>query len=278
MKLLFSLTLVLIVAISGCSHKPAVTKHFDNYDAPSQHNFRIITASLDDNQTNEQETVGDEFFDDDFNDFEEEDYDTEEKIADPLYVWNKAIFHFNDKVYFWILKPLCNGYKKVTPKIFRTSIKNFFNNLAFPIRFANSFLQGKIKAAGSELSMFLVNTTAGGLGFADLSKKFPEFQYSEEDLGQTLGSYGIGDGFYIVLPFLGPSTLRDSVGSLGDYFLNPIHYVEPWEASIELTAGKTINNTSFRIGDYEALKDAAFEPYEAFRDAYIQYRKKKIKE
>jgi len=100
----------------------------------------------------------------------------------------------------------------------------------------------------------------------------------EEDLGQTLGSYGIGNGFYIVWPILGPSTLRDSMGMVGDWFLNPVSYVEPTETYLEIRAVETVNETSFKIGDYESLKEAAIDPYVALRNAYIQHRKKKVEE
>jgi phospholipid-binding lipoprotein MlaA len=100
----------------------------------------------------------------------------------------------------------------------------------------------------------------------------------DEDLGQTFATYGIGDGFYIVWPILGPSTLRDSVGMVGDWFLNPVSYVHPIEAYLGIRATETVNDTSFRIGDYESLKEAAIDPYVAFRNAYIQYRKRKVEE
>jgi phospholipid-binding lipoprotein MlaA len=117
----------------------------------------------------------------------------------------------------------------------------------------------------------------GVLGFGNPAKKYPELNPSEEDLGQTLGAYGIGNGLYIVWPILGPSTLRDSVGLVGDLLLNPVSYVEPTEAAIGITGYETVNDTSFKIGDYESLKKAAINPYEALRDAYIQHRKSKVK-
>jgi phospholipid-binding lipoprotein MlaA len=100
----------------------------------------------------------------------------------------------------------------------------------------------------------------------------------EEDLGQTLAVHGIDNGFYLVLPLLGPSTSRDAVGRVGDLFLNPVAYVEPWYASVSITAGKMTNENSFRIGDYEEFKAASLEPYVAMREVYIQYRKKQIQE
>ncbi|GAJ08020.1 unnamed protein product, partial [marine sediment metagenome] len=118
----------------------------------------------------------------------------------------------------------------------------------------------------------------GVLGFGDPAERWDELNTSEEDLGQTLGTYGIGHGFYIVWPFLGPSTLRDSIGMIGDSFLDPVSYVSPTEAYLEVRATETVNKTSFQIGDYESLKEAAIDPYVALRDAYIQNRKKKVEE
>lgn len=100
----------------------------------------------------------------------------------------------------------------------------------------------------------------------------------DEDLGQTLGSYNIGDGFYLVLPVLGPSTLRDTLGSVGDMFITPVTYVNPWELHWGMRGVDTVNSTSFKIGEYEALKDAALDPYVAMRNAYIQGRRAKIEE
>lgn len=212
---------------------------------------------------------GDEYFDD-----EEENV----RIADPIEPWNRAMFHVNDKLYFWVMKPVAQGYKAVTPEIVRIGVKNFFHNLTTPVRFVNCMLQGKPKAASEELGAFMVNTVVGVLGFGDPAKNNPHIRPHDEDFGQTLAIYGIGDGFYIVWPLFGPSTLRDSVGLGGDMFLDPVSYVEPAAASTGIGLYEQVNALSFRIGDYESLKEAAINPYEAFRNAYMQYRQKKIKE
>jgi phospholipid-binding lipoprotein MlaA len=200
------------------------------------------------------------------------------EIADPIYYWNKGMYHFNDKFYFWLLKPVARGYKWAVPELVRTGVSNFFYNLRFPIRFVSSLLQAKGGAAVGEVGRFVVNTTAGIAGFRDVAKAHPKLDPSEEDLGQTFGMWGIGNGFYIVWPFIGSSTLRDSVGLVGDRFLDPVSYVDPREAALAITAGDKVNETSFRIGDYEALKEAAIDPYISIRDAYVQHRKKKVEE
>ena len=209
---------------------------------------------------------------------EEEEEEEMVEIADPIYYWNKGMYHFNDKLYCWVLKPVARGYGRVVPEGARAGIRNFFYNLAFPIRFVNCLLQAKGKAAAGELGRFLLNTTVGMFGLGNPAKEHAALNPPDEDLGQSFGRWRIGNGFYVVWPFLGPSTLRDSVGLVGDSFLDPVRYVKPMEASIGITAGDTVNETSFKIGDYEALKEAAIDPYISIRDAYVQHRKKKVEE
>ena len=199
-------------------------------------------------------------------------------VADPFEKLNRVTFYINDKLYFWLLKPVAVGYRTVVPQPARTGVSNFFHNLAAPLRIVNDILQGKGEAAEAEFAKFLYNTTVGVGGFGNPAQKHAALNPPAEDLGQTMATYGIGDGFYVVWPIVGPSTLRDSVGMLGDRYLNPTSYVQPAEASISLTAYRNINNLSFRVGDYETLKKAALDPYEAFRNAYIQLRQSRIKQ
>ncbi|MFZ1983790.1 MAG: VacJ family lipoprotein [Desulfatitalea sp.] len=199
-------------------------------------------------------------------------------VADPLEKFNRAVFYFNDKLYFWVMKPVAQGYRAVLPQPARIGVKNFFTNAAAPVRIVNNVLQGKGRAAEAEWAKFLYNTTVGVLGLGNPAGRNAALNPDAEDLGQTLAGYGIGDGFYIMWPFLGPSTLRDTAGMAGDRYINPVAYVEPWEAWLTVTATNQINNLSFRIGDYESLKKAALDPYESFRNAYIQLRQSKIKQ
>ena len=219
----------------------------------------------------------DAFLEDDWDPLTEDESTQTLSMPDPLETFNRAMFHVNDKLYFWVLKPVARGYRAVMPQTARTGVQNFFNNLLAPLRLVNCILQGKGRAAEAELAKFLYNSTVGVLGFGNPAQKYPALNPDAEDLGQTLGSYGIGNGFYIIWPVLGSSTLRDSVGLVGDAFLNPINYVDPVEASYAITGYRTINNLSFRIGDYESLKKAALDPYEAMRNAYFQLRQSKIK-
>jgi phospholipid-binding lipoprotein MlaA len=200
------------------------------------------------------------------------------QIADPLYVWNKGMYYFNDKFYFWLLKPVAQGYSAVVPEDMRISVNNFFYNITTPIRFVSSILQLKMKSAGNELLRFAVNTTFGVGGLGDFAKDKMDIKRHDEDLGQTFGHYGIGHGFYIVWPVLGPSSLRDTVGLVGDAFLNPAYYVTPLQDSLAITASDVVNDTSLYIGDYEDIIKAAVDPYVSIRDAYLQNRKKKVEE
>lgn len=210
----------------------------------------------------------------------EKDYLDEETmttVADPLEPWNRLVFQFNDKLYFWLIKPVAKGYSMAVPEDFRYAISNFFHNITAPVRVVNCLLQGKLKSAGVEAVSFVLNTTGGVFGFYDFAGKDLKLRVvDDEDLGQTLGNYGIGNGIYVVWPVLGPSTLRDTLGIVGDGFLDPVNYLELKSAmmvhSIEFT-----NKTSLHLGEYEDMKTSALDPYIALQDAYIQYRNKKIK-
>jgi len=198
-------------------------------------------------------------------------------IADPIEPWNRLMFHFNDKLYFWGLKPVARAYNAVVPEPVRVSVRNFFRNVAMPVRFVNCFLQGKVEGAGIELARFGLNTIFGLAGFFDVAKSRFELSARNEDFGQTLGYYGMDGLMYIVWPILGPSTVRDTMGFAGDSFLNPVNYIEPFEASFGVQSYEQINKTSLEIGSYEEMKQAALEPYVAIRDAYIMYRREQIK-
>ena len=214
--------------------------------------------------------------DEDLDFLEEELTEPAVTISDPLESINRFMYNFNDATYTHVIRPVSKGYKAVTPKPARLGLRNFFSNLGAPIRFANCLLQGKGDAAWIEMQRFLVNTTAGVLGFGDPALDKHGLSAVEEDLGQTLATYGVGDGIYLVLPFLGPTTLRDTVGRVGDTFLSPVTYVEPAEAYLGVSALRLTNTYSIRGNEYESLKEDAIEPYSAMKNAYIQYRKNKV--
>ena len=204
-------------------------------------------------------------------------YPEETLYPDPLEPMNRAFFKFNDAAYFWFFKPVAEGYSAVMPDVLRLSIRNFFTNLSMPIRLVSSLLQGKLKSVGIILVRFMVNSSAGFLGFQDVAKQALNYPIQDEDLGQVFAFYGIGPGFYLNLPFLGASSLRDTAGWVGGLYLNPLDYIlEDWVPNLSTRAFYIVNNTSLRIGEYEALKDASLDPYVAMRDAYFQYRQNQI--
>ena len=212
-------------------------------------------------------------------DFEDSFEGEDISINDPLEPLNRAFFKFNDKMYFWLLKPVSSGYKTVVPTPARKCVSNFFNNIEFPIRFVNCILQGKFMGAHDEFGRFLANSIAGVGGLFDAATMLEMKKGSKEDFGQTLGVYGLEPGFYINWPFLGPSSARDTFGMAADSFLDPVRYMVPrTDYRLGIDAYERINKTSFRIGDYEDLKKSALDPYVALRDAYYQYRKNKINE
>jgi phospholipid-binding lipoprotein MlaA len=199
------------------------------------------------------------------------------EVSDPVEPVNRGIFYLNDKLYRWVLKPVAKGYKFVVPDTVRVSVRNFFLNLSTPIRAVNTLLQGKVGDTGTELARFGINSTIGIAGLFDAAKEF-HLTRKDEDTGQTLGVYGLGPGFYLVLPILGPSDARDAVGLVGDTYLDPLTYLLSFEWSLGAQFLRSQTDLTFRINEYEELTDAAVDPYAAVKDFYIQYRAKKIKE
>ena len=234
-----------------------------------------------------------EGFDDEF---EDEFGAAEKEVFDPLSGYNRVMTDFNDSLYVWVLDPVARGYRWVLPYAARRGVKNFFHNLLFPLRFVNNALQLKIKNTGEEFLRFSINSTIGILGFWDPAKEWFDLEAHEEDFGQTLGYYGVGGGFHVVLPFLGPSNVRDMFSLYPDMQMDPVNYVEnrPYNfpkqdgeyqgvskqtlQEVDLTLLKIINRESLRIGQYANLKKDAIELYPFLRDVYEQNRAKLIKE
>lgn len=220
----------------------------------------------------------DEFSNDDFDLLEDEYAEQMVEVPDPLELFNRVMFNINDTLYFWIVKPGSEIYAGIVPEPARIGIYNFFSNLTTPARYINCLLQGKGEDADTELRRFAINTTCGILGFGDPALDQYGLESAQEDLGQTLAVFGFDDGFYLVLPFLGPSNARDSIGRLGDWFLNPVSYVRPVEAYYGITAVRYTNSSSLHLGEYESFKSMTIEPYIAMRRTYAQYRAKQIQQ
>ncbi len=202
-----------------------------------------------------------------------------ESIADPLEPVNRAFFTFNDRLYFWVFKPVASGYKVVVPQMVRVSVSNFFSHVRTPVRLVNCLLQADVKCAGTETARFFLNTAIGFGGFFDSAKTGFNLERQDRDFGQTLGIWGVGPVCYFNWPILGPSSVRDTIGYIGDLALDPKTYIP--SSYFYLNAGAwvldKVNETSLAIGEYEDFKKAALDPYIALREAYYQHRQGKIR-
>ncbi|AQW84574.1 ABC transporter [Campylobacter pinnipediorum subsp. pinnipediorum] len=216
-------------------------------------------------------------FSDDFDDFSNEFSDDKQVVFDPLSGYNRAMTNVNDFIYLNIFDPVIYGYKVVVPEQGRTAIGNFFDNLLFPIRFINNILQFKFGNAKDETLRFIANTIMGFGGISDIATTYYKIPRHDEDFGQTLGYWGIGKGFHVVLPILGPSNLRDMFGMAGDYFSNPTTYFDEKEVVFGVKAFENLNSNSLQI-PYKEIRKDAIELYPFLRDAYEQRRDFLIKE
>ena len=201
-------------------------------------------------------------------------------VWDPFESFNRDMYAFNDTLNSWVLTPVSKAWAYVIPDEIRMVTHNFFYNIAAPRRIINCLLQGNFKGAGVELGRFAVNTIMGLGGFGDVASAIePLKQTYDADTDQTLGRYDVPEGPYLVLPVLNFFTIRSLAGWGGDIAMHPFTYVP--DASYVLTATsavRIVNDMSFRLGTYETLRDASIDPYATFRDAYVQYRRKKAQE
>jgi phospholipid-binding lipoprotein MlaA len=193
---------------------------------------------------------------------------TPPRIPDKIEGVNRALFKFNDVLYGVVLRPVSKGYAAVVPAPVRRGVGRFFHNLAFPTRFVGNVLEGKGHDADVELQRFIVNTVTS-LGFLATADRFPDLQEKPSDLGLAFGTWGIGHGTYLILPLLGPASVRDGVGlGISGYFLDPAHYLPEWEERAAATGLAIVNESPEQMQAYDQLKAAAVDPYVALRDAY----------
>lgn len=215
-----------------------------------------------------------DFADDFADDFSSEGDFDEVLIDDPFERVNRAVFWVNDKLYFFLMKPVAKGYRLILPRQARVSVGNAFTNATAPVRAANDLLQFKFHDVATELYRLLVNSTVGLAGLFDPAASLAGVEkLGPEDFGQTLGYYGAGHGFYLVLPVIGPSSLRDGAGSLADTFVDPLSYVDL--TTLEFVGVKTyraINSLSLDRDTYEGIVRDSLDPYLFVRAAYAQRR------
>jgi phospholipid-binding lipoprotein MlaA len=214
------------------------------------------------------ETADEEFFE--FDDSET----PAPTIADPLESFNRASFAMNDKLYRGVLKPVARGLRFI-PTPVRTGFNNFFTNLGAPVSVVSALLQGEVKNAGTELGRFVLNTTIGVAGLLDPATDMGLVQ-DEEDFGQTLGSYGIGHGLYLVVPFFGSTSARDFVGNVATTGLNPIYSNLEYGEMLGINLASAEIALSLDKDTYEAFYDSALDPYVFFRSAWTQNRQGKV--
>ncbi|MCP3667941.1 MAG: VacJ family lipoprotein [Gammaproteobacteria bacterium] len=194
---------------------------------------------------------------------------------DPLEGFNRAIYSFNDALDRAVVKPVAKGYKAVLPVPVKNGVTNFFGNLSDVGSAVNNLLQFKMQRAGSDVARVAFNSTIGILGVMDVASNmdFPKYR---EDLGQTLGYWGVGQGPYLVLPAFGPSSVRDGIGWVGGWYLDPIFYVD--EPAVFWTLGilRNVDKRANLLAASDLLEQAALDPYEFVKDAYLQKRRNEV--
>lgn len=197
--------------------------------------------------------------------------------ADPRDPWermNRGTYRFNDAFDRAIAKPVARGYRKVTPHFVQTGIGNFLDNLQSPVVMVNDLLQGQFKAFASDTGRLLMNTTLGIGGLLDPATA-AGLDKHDRDFGQTLGTWGLKTGPYLVIPFLGPSDVRDAVGRVGDVYSDPRHYIRNNWVSWGLWGVGAVD-TRARLLDVEGAIAGAYDPYAFIRGAYLQHRAFKV--
>jgi phospholipid-binding lipoprotein MlaA len=192
----------------------------------------------------------------------------ERNPADPIEPLNRGVYKFNDSIDRAVLKPVAQSYVRNTPKWFRTGIGNFYTNLGYPWTIVNQVLQGKLLQAGQDTVRFVLNTTLGLAGFLDPASD-ANLPVHDEDLGQTLGKWGVPTGPYLMVPLLGPATLRDVPSRIAGSFLQPFYWYdygnERW-----ISLAVDIVDTRARLLPLDGTLERAFDPYTFIRDAYLQ--------
>ncbi|EZH76972.1 VacJ family lipoprotein [Ectopseudomonas composti] len=193
---------------------------------------------------------------------------------DPWEGFNRPIFRFNDTVDTYALKPIAQGYRAVTPQFLEDGVHNVFGNIGDVGNLANNLLQGKLHNAGVDTGRLIFNTTFGVLGFFDVARHMG-LRKSDEDFGQTLGVWGLNSGPYLVIPFLGPSTVRDATGRVPDSFLTPYPYIDHVPTR-NVTRGMQVVDTRANLLQAERLVSG--DKYIFIRNAYLQSREFKVKD
>jgi phospholipid-binding lipoprotein MlaA len=195
---------------------------------------------------------------------------------DPWEGFNRASYKFNDALDRAIAKPVAKGYKKVTPRVVRTGVSNFLSNLDTIPTVVNDVLQGKMKQAGRDTGRFLLNSTLGLGGLFDPASA-AGFERNDEDFGQTLGKWGVKSGPYLMLPILGPSTVRDTFARIPDQFTYPVNYLED-DSTRYIIRGLDFLDLRAGLLDLEPQLEKSYDKYAFIRNAWLQRREFQVKD
>nr|WP_242482213.1 VacJ family lipoprotein [Thiocystis violacea] len=194
---------------------------------------------------------------------------------DPLEPYNRAVYRFNTEIDKAILRPVAVAYQKITPEPVDRGITNFFDNIADVTSVANNILQFKMSRAGSDVGRIFINTTVGVLGFIDVATNVGLPSY-KEDFGQTLGYWGLESGAYFVLPLLGPSSIRDTLGWAGDIVTDPLFSLREDRVHWGLVGLRVVDERADLLTAVDIVEDASIDPYSFVRDAYLQRRLSRV--
>jgi len=195
-----------------------------------------------------------------------------QNARDPLEPLNRGIYAFNDAIDTAVMKPVATGYRAVLPQFVRTGVSNFFSNLDDVTVIVNGILQLKIPQALSDAGRLLINSTIGVLGLVDVATHLG-LEKHNEDFGQTLGYWGVGNGPYLVLPFFGPSSFRDGVGRWVDMKTDPVRWEDHVRTRNQFLVLRAINTRANLLDSEKVLDAAAIDRYAFLRDAYLQRRR-----
>lgn len=276
------------LGLGGCAGKDQPTQTLENLEKEGDSTLmESADVSLDE---------GTEFEDELFDPFDESSDDAQMEEYDPLEPVNSAVFEFNYRLDKYVIKPVAKVYNFFIPPDVQQSFSNVFQNIRFFPRLLNNLFQGKFEGAGIEMSRFLINSTLGVGGLFDPAGIMFELKTPPEDLGQTLGTYGMGPGPFLMVPFFGPFTLRDGVGFIGDIFLNPFNwFVVPIVTVDDLpqlvndsstiryiqagrTLGEAVNLRALNLEKFQGVEEGTLDLYGAIRNGYLQQRLNAIRE
>ena len=288
------LILGLALGLGGCAGKDQSTHTLEDLEKGEEPTLEesAVGFALIKGSPNEGIGVDDELFDP----FDDDPTGAPIEEYDPIEPVNSVVFEFNYRLDKYVVKPVAKVYNFFIPPDVQQSFSNVFQNIRFFPRLLNNLLQAKFEGAGIEMSRFLINSTLGVGGLFDPAGIMFELKTPSEDLGQTLGTYGMGPGPFLMVPFFGPFTLRDGVGFIGDGLLDPFNwFILPFiktnsipqlvqdRSNIRtirfgLTGGEAVNLRSLNLEKFQGVEEGTLDLYGAIRNGYLQQRLNAIQE